>query len=253
MIGKSVIRFSPLVEGTLIKRYKRFLADIELDSGEVVTAHCANTGPMKGVLHIGGRVRLRHVASTKRKLDWSWEQAEVKTDGGSSCWVGVNTSLPNALIRHTIEQGYLNTELGALAEIRQEVVFGRDRRSRIDFCLTPEAGSKDVRKIFLEVKNTTWRKGSSALFPDTVTHRGQKHLRELIEVLPHSRAILVPCLSRSDVDAFSSGDDADPKYGELFRLALVSGVEVIPCCFGFHRDRVTWEGRKAVLTNPCAS
>ena len=81
-----------------------------------------------------------------------------------------------------------------------------------------------------------------ALFPDTVTERGQKHLKDLMGVIPFSRAVLVPCLSRNDVDSFAPGDSADSRYGELFRLAIKSGVEVVPCCFGFHRDQVTWEG-----------
>ena len=102
-IGKTIIKFPPLEEGILIKRYKRFLADVELADGEIVTAHCANTGPMKGVMRPGGRVRLKYSPSPKRKLDWSWEQAEVPSHNElKKCWVGINTSLPNKLIRHLI-------------------------------------------------------------------------------------------------------------------------------------------------------
>ena len=241
MIGKTISTFSPLIEGTLKKRYKRFLADIELDTGELVTAHCANTGPMKGVLYPGGRVRLRYSPSPKRKLAWSWEQAQVPSLEGL-IWVGINTSLPNKLVRRVIEEGFLNEQLGKILEITNEVVYGVERKSRIDLLLTPQEANPDSRKIFLEVKNTTWVKSQRALFPDTVTTRGQKHLKEMIAELPSSRAVLVPCISRNDVEVFSPGDSADPAYGDLFRLALKKGVEVIPCSFDFHLDRITWEG-----------
>ena len=243
MIGKTISTFPALIEGTLKKRYKRFLADVELDTGELVTAHCANTGPMKGVLFPGGRVRLRHCPSPKRKLNWSWEQAQVPSLEGST-WVGVNTSLPNKLVRMAIEGNFLKKELGEFLEIRNEVVYGVARKSRIDLLLTPNESSSDQRKIFVEVKNTTWVKGERALFPDTVTTRGQKHLKEMMAELPSSRAVLVPCISRNDVEVFAPGDSVDPEYGDLFRLALEKGVEVIPCSFDFHLDRITWEAVK---------
>ena len=244
MLGKTVLSFPPLEEGILLKRYKRFLADVQLDSGEVVTAHCANTGPMKGVLQEGGRVRLRYAPSPNRKLDWSWEQSQVTNPNSTKCWVGINTSLPNTLVRLAIEEGFLNKELGDIGQIRREVVYGANRKSRIDLLLTPAAKNPDTRLIYLEVKNTTWTDGTIALFPDSVTKRGQKHLQELIEVIPQFRGVLVPCLSRSDVNTFAPGDIADPCYGELFRIAVKSGVEIIPCCFGFHRDQITWEGKR---------
>ena len=116
--GNALLSFEALEEGVLIKRYKRFLADVELSSGEVITAHCANTGPMTGVLIPGQRVRLRHAPSPKRKLAWTWEQAEVPGADGQPCWVGINTALPNRLIRATIEAGCLEAQLGPIAEIR---------------------------------------------------------------------------------------------------------------------------------------
>ena len=241
-----LLAFEPLTEGILIKRYKRFLADIELEDGTVVTAHCANTGPMTGVLHPGGRVRMRYAPSPKRKLAWTWEQAEVPGADGTPCWVGINTALPNRLIRATIEAGCLEEQLGAIAGIRAEVAYGENRRSRIDLLLTPDASAEDQRPIYLEVKNTTWSDGPLALFPDTVTERGQKHLQELMHVLPEARGVLVPCLSRPDVTAFAPGDSADPRYGELFREAMACGVEVLPCCFRFEADRVLWVGTRDV-------
>ncbi|QNI72416.1 DNA/RNA nuclease SfsA [Synechococcus sp. NOUM97013] len=241
-----LLAFEPLTEGVLIKRYKRFLADVELEDGTVVTAHCANTGPMTGVLHPGGRVRMRYAPSPKRKLAWTWEQAEVPGADGTPCWVGINTALPNRLIRATIEAGCLEQQLGAIAGIRAEVAYGENRRSRIDLLLTPDASAEDQRPIYLEVKNTTWSDGPLALFPDTVTERGQKHLQELMHVLPEARGVLVPCLSRPDVTGFAPGDIADPRYGELFREAMACGVEVLPCCFRFEADRVLWEGTRDV-------
>ncbi len=244
-IGKTIINFPKLVEGILIKRYKRFLADVELADGEIVTAHCANTGPMKGVLWPGGRVRLRYSPSSKRKLDWSWEQAEVPSYCElKRCWVGINTSLPNKLIRNLIEANYLEKQLGLISSIKSEVKYGLEGKSRIDLLLEPEKINLDNRKIYVEVKNTTWCDNSLALFPDTVTKRGQKHLRELIGVCPNSRAILIPCISRSDMEVFAPADKADPLYGDLFRKALSNGVEVIPCSFGFFDDHITWEGVK---------
>ena len=241
-----VLSLGPLVEGTLVKRYKRFLADVELEGGEVVTAHCPNTGPMTGVLHPGGRVRLRHAPSPSRKLAWTWEQAEVIGAAGTPIWVGINTALPNHLVRATIEAGCLEPWLGPIGAIRAEVPYGEGRRSRIDLLLTPAEGAADPRPIYLEIKNTTWTQGELALFPDTVTERGQKHLVELMALLPESRAVLVPCLSRGDVNRFAPGDAADPRYGELFRQALAAGVEVLPCRYSFTADTVSWQGLATV-------
>lgn len=249
-----VFATGPLVEGVLLKRYKRFLADVELPDGDVVTAHCPNTGPMTGVLHPGGKVRLRHDPSPSRKLAWTWEQAQVSGADGSPIWVGINTALPNRLVRATIEAGLLEPWLGPVGAIKAEVPYGENRRSRIDLLLTPAETAADPRPIYVEVKNTTWSRGALALFPDTVTERGQKHLQELSALLPEARAVLVPCLSRGDVDRFAPGDAADPRYGELFRSALAAGVEVLPCIYDFSADAVTWLGLAAVEPrDPAAS
>ncbi|WP_320663313.1 DNA/RNA nuclease SfsA [Prochlorococcus sp. MIT 1223] len=244
MLDHTLLKFPPLQEGLLLKRYKRFLADIKIDSGEIVTAHCPNTGPMKGVIFEGGRVRIRYAPSPTRKLDWSWEQSEVSLSDGSSCWVGVNTSLANKLVKLLIEAGFLEKELGSIERIRQEVVYGVDRRSRIDLLLTPSENNSDQRNIYVEVKNTTWTQGSLALFPDTITTRGQKHLNELMHILPEYRSVLIPCISRNDVDSFAPGDSADKVYGNLFRKAIEKGMEVFPCCFSFHNDCIKWQGTK---------
>ncbi len=249
MIGKTLITFPPLIEGTLLKRYKRFLADIQLCNGQIITAHCPNTGPMKGVLFTGGRVRVRSVKSLTRKLSWTWEQAEVINEKSKiSTWVGVNTALPNYIVRRAIECGCLDNDLGRICEINHEVPYGINGKSRIDLFLYPCAKNHDDRKIYLEVKNTTWKKGNTALFPDSITTRGQKHIKELINVLPKARAVLLPFISRTDIEVFAPGDSADKEYGELFRIALKEGVEVIPCSFGFYKNKITWEGVKPTKT-----
>ena len=250
-----VLQVGPLVEGVLLKRYKRFLADVELretgpngeQPGTVVTAHCPNTGPMTGVLLPGGTVRLRHNPSPSRKLAWTWEQAEVPGADGERIWVGINTALPNRLVRATIEAGLLEPWLGPVGAIRAEVPYGPNRRSRIDLLLTPAEGAVDPRPIYVEVKNTTWTRGELALFPDTVTERGQKHLEELASLRPDARAVLLPCLSRGDVHQFAPGDSADPRYGALFRAALAAGVEVLPCIYSFSASEVCWTGVAQVL------
>ena len=241
-----MLSVGPLVEGVLIRRYKRFLADVQLDDGTEVTAHCPNTGPMTGVLHQGGRVRLRHDPSPARKLAWTWEQAQCPGADGQPVWVGVNTALPNRLVRATVEAGLLAPWLGPIGAIRAEVPYGEGRRSRIDLLLTPAPEAADQRPIYVEVKNTTWSDDDLALFPDTVTERGQKHLRELMALLPEARAVLLPCLSRGDVRRFAPGDAADPTYGELFRQALAAGVEVLPCRYSFDAEGVHWLGLAAL-------
>ena len=158
--------------------------------------------------------------------------------------LGINTSLPNKLIKNLIEENFLEQQFGAISNIKTEVVYGLDRKSRIDLLLNPCLNNKDPRKIYVEVKNTTWCHNSVALFPDTITTRGQKHLRELMSIYPNSRAVLIPCISRNDTKSFAPGDCADALYGNLFREAVSRGVEVIPCSFGFFLDHITWEGIK---------
>ena len=240
-----LMKFGQLHEGVLIKRYKRFLADVRLENGEVVTAHCPNTGPMQGVIQSEGKVRLSFNPSPSRKLAWTWQQSEVVGQNGNLCWVGVNTLLANKIVRAAIENGFLEKELGKIKEISQEKTYGVNRKSRIDLLLDPVLAEKnDHRKIFVEVKNTTWAKNKLAFFPDTITKRGQKHLCDLISVLPSSRAVLVFCITRNDIDAFSPGDSADKDYGRLFREAIHAGVEIIPASFSFYSDCIKWSGIK---------
>ena len=244
-----IIEFEPLIEGILIKRYKRFLADIQIDNGEIVTAHCANTGPMKGLLNEGAKVRISFSSSTTRKLPWTWEQVKVIGSDNKEVWVGINTLFANKLIRKVIEQNLLKDKLGEIAKIKSEVPYGKDKKSRIDFLLTPKSSNPDNRNIYVEVKNTTWTKNNVALFPDTETKRGQKHLIELKGLIPESKSVLVPCITRKDIDYFAPGDESDPLYGVLFRESISAGMLLVPCCFEFHSDHVAWKGFKPLKLN----
>ncbi|MDC3073242.1 DNA/RNA nuclease SfsA [Prochlorococcus sp. AH-716-O13] len=244
-----IIEFEPLIEGILIKRYKRFLADIQIDNGEIVTAHCANTGPMKGLLNEGAKVRISFSSSTTRKLPWTWEQVKVLGSDNKEIWVGINTLFANKLIRKVIEQNLLKDKLGEIAQIKSEVPYGKDKKSRIDFLLTPKSSNPDNRNIYVEVKNTTWTKNNVALFPDTETKRGQKHLIELKGLIPESKSVLIPCITRKDIDYFAPGDESDPLYGVLFRESISAGMLLVPCCFEFHSDHVAWQGFKPLKLN----
>lgn len=214
--------YPPLHAGILLKRYKRFLADIELETGEVVTAHCANTGPMTGICTPGSRVLVSYSSVPTRKLPYTWEAIEVNDN--EPTWVIVNTALPNRIVKLALTQ-QLFPELGSYSQIRCEVPYGADRKSRVDFLLTGD------RPIYIEVKSTTWAQQRLAMFPDTETIRGQKHLRELSALLPHARAVMFYAINRGDCTQFAPGDAADPVYGQLLREAMQLGLEVLPCRF----------------------
>ena len=239
-----IIEFDPLIEGVLVKRYKRFLADVQLETGKIVTVHFANTGPMKCLLNEGSKVRISLSSSPKRKLPYTWEQIRVLDKNNQEVWVGINTLFANKLIKKVIENNLLREKIGDIEKIKSEVPYGKDKKSRIDFLLTPKSSNPDNRNIYVEVKNTTWIKENLALFPDTETKRGQKHLVELKELIPESKSVLIPCITRKDADFFAPGDEADPLYGRLFRESLSAGMILIPCCFEFHIDHVSWNGIK---------
>ncbi len=230
-----IYQYPPLTPGILLKRYKRFLADIQLDSGEVITAHCPNTGPMTGVCTPGSPVFISHSSNPKRKLPYTWELIQV--NDLKPTWVGINTALPNRIIKLALQQ-YLFPELGEYDEILSEIPYGEQHKSRIDFLL-----KKNNHQIYLEIKNTTWSNGEIALFPDTVTTRGQKHLRELIQVKQAGdRAVMLYFINRSDCVKFAPGDKTDPKYGELLRVAIQAGVEIIPCRFDIQPNAIAYLG-----------
>jgi len=209
---------SPLIKGRLIKRYKRFLADIVLDDGSEITAHCANTGAMTGCMPEGANVWLSVSDNPKRKYPHSWQLVEVEA-GVLAC---INTSLTNKLAHEALVQNQI-TELVGFDGCRSEVPYG-DEGSRVDFVLN-FPGSE----AFVEVKHVTLstQKGVSS-FPDAVTKRGQKHLRELIQqVKTGHRAVLLFIIMRTDVNLVTPADSVDAEYGRLLREAVKEGVEVI--------------------------
>lgn len=217
-------QYPTLYPGTLLKRYKRFFADVELATGEVITAHCPNTGPMTGVCQIGSPVYVSFSDNPNRKLQYTLEMIEVYDNG--TTWAGVNTGLPNKVINLALTQQVI-PELEGYTTVRYEIPYGVDRKSRIDFLLTGES----CLPIYVEVKNTTWVQGQVALFPDTVTTRGQKHLRELMALIPDAAPVMLYFINRGDCPYFAPGEMADPMYGKLFREAIAGGVKVLPCRF----------------------
>ncbi|MBD2338522.1 DNA/RNA nuclease SfsA [Calothrix sp. FACHB-156] len=229
-------KYPPLYPGILLKRYKRFFADVQLASGEVVTAHCPNTGPMTGVSTIGSLVQLSLSDNPNRKLAYTLELIQVHDN--EPTWVGVNTALPNRVIKLALVKR-LFPELGDYNHIKGEVVYGQDKKSRVDFFLT---GSEQERPIYLEVKNTTFAEGRLALFPDTETTRGQKHLRELMALLPLTRAVMLYFINRGDCSEFAPGDITDPIYGKLLRDAIALGLEVLPCRFDVSPEGIRYLG-----------
>lgn len=225
MRSSLLYQYPLLYPGKLLQRYKRFFADIELASGEVITAHCPNTGPMSCISTPGSSVQVSLSNSLTRKLPYTWEMIEVYEN--QPTWVGVNTGLPNRVVKLALEQGLIPA-LGNYDQIRSEVPYGFDNKSRIDFLLT---GTPSDPPIYVEVKSTTWAKGELALFPDCVTTRGQKHLRELMALLPHAQPVMLYFINRSDCDRFAPGDTADPTYGKLLREAIALGITVLACRF----------------------
>jgi len=228
---QQVYTFPPLRTGKLLRRYKRFLADIELEDGQVITAHCANTGPMRGVSAVGSVVAVSHQPSSQRKLAYAWEMTLLE-----GVWVGINTALPNRVIGRLLAQKLL-PELGDYEEVKSEVLFGEEN-SRVDFVLTNQGHT-----TFIEVKNTTWGKDCTAIFPDTVTSRGQKHLRELMTVVgAYSSAVILYFISRKDCHQFRAGAEVDPAYALLLRQAITKGVRVLPCRFALDLSGIYYLG-----------
>lgn len=210
---------APLVRGTLVRRYKRFLSDVILEGGAMVTAHCANSGSMLGVCEPGAEVWLSHQPGKGRKLDYSWEL--VRVDGGL---VGVNTMHPNRIVAEAIAMGAI-PELSGYAGLRREVPYGR--ASRIDLLLQGE-GRPDC---YVEVKNVHLRHGRAAAFPDAVTARGAKHLLELADMVARgARAVMLYLVQRDDCDHFTVAEAIDPVYARGLRRALDAGVEAL--CYG---------------------
>jgi sugar fermentation stimulation protein A len=210
---------APLIEGRLVERYKRFLADIDLATGERVTAHCANPGAMLGLNEPGSRVLLSPAANPRRKLGYDWEFVDVPVGGGPHQLVGINTARPNRLVAEALQEDRLGPFKG-YDRVRPEVRYGRN--SRIDFLLEKDGGPP----CYLEVKNChLMREAGLAEFPDCIAARSAKHLHELAAlVAAGARAALVYVI-QMQADRFEVARDIDPAYDRSFRHALAAGVE----------------------------
>lgn len=204
-----------LIHGRLIKRYMRFLADVKLDSGEVVTAHCTNSGSMKSCLENGAEVYLSPVDDPNRKTKFTWEMIKINGD-----WVGINTSNPNKLAFESVKNGLIE-KLKGYTEVQAEVKYDD---SRFDLM-----AKNDKETCFIEVKNVTYKDGNYALFPDAVTSRGKKHLETLIKVKEQGmRAVMLYVIQRMDVEIFAPAIKIDPDYSKVLKIAYNKGVEIIP-------------------------
>ena len=209
------LKWPRLIEGILIKRYKRFMADVKLRNNHVVTAHCPNSGRMTECCEPGRPVYLSRADNPSRRLKYTWEMIHMETS-----LVGVNTIIPNRLVRAAILAGEIPALFG-YETVRSEVKYGKN--SRIDILL--ENGKS---RCFVEVKNCTLVKEGLACFPDAVTSRGLKHLIELQEqVRQGDRAVMFYLIQRMDANRFQPADHIDPAYGEELWKAVINGVEVM--------------------------
>lgn len=213
----------PLLKGTLVKRYKRFLADVVLDSGEPIIAHCANSGSMLSVNTPGSEVWVSPARNPERKLRYTWEM--IRIGGGL---VGINTQHPNLLAAEAVAAGAL-PELTGYTVVRREVKYGRN--SRIDLLL--EADGRPP--CYVEVKNVTMRRdltdAGPAEFPDAITTRGAKHLDELAAMKAQGfRAVMLFLAQRDDCRRFALAADIDPLYAAGLARARTAGVEML--CYG---------------------
>lgn len=222
--------FTPfLQEALLLRRYKRFLADIQLPNGEITTIHCPNTGSMKNCIVEASPCWYSVSSNPKRKYPFTWEIATTP----SGHLAGIHTGRANALVKEAIENATI-TELQGYRFMRAEVKYG-DENSRIDFLLSdiqPITGSDQGRcrpDCYVEVKSVTLEVGNGiGCFPDSVSARGTKHLRELSAMVKRGhRAVLVFCVQHTGIVSVSPADDIDPVYGMALREAMHIGVEVL--------------------------
>jgi sugar fermentation stimulation protein A len=211
----------PLIPATLMRRYKRFLADVVLPSGEEITAHVANPGAMIGLAAPGSRVWLSKSGNAKRKLPYSWELVEVDLGAGPEL-IGINTAHPNLLVAEAIAAGAI-PEIAGYAATRREVKYGKN--SRVDFLLETPGRPP----CYVEVKNVhLMRQAGLAEFPDSVTARGAKHLDELAAVaLAGARAVMLFLIQIGSATRFALARDIDSAYGAGFDRARAAGVEAV--------------------------
>jgi len=212
---------APLIEGRLVQRYKRFLADVELPGHGLVTAHCANPGAMLGLKEPGLKVWLSPAQNPNRKLNWDWQLCETH-DHGTKAFVGINTSHPNKIAAEAIAVAKI-PELAGYETMRTEVKYGQN--SRIDVLL--EDAAKPT--CYVEIKNVhLLRAPELAEFPDSVTARGAKHLDELANMVRAGhRAVMLYVVQRDDASRMALAGDIDPKYAENFAAARKAGVEAL--------------------------
>ncbi len=210
-----------LLEGRLIRRYKRFFSEIELRNGHTVLAHCPNPGSMKTCLNEGGRVWISRSDNPKRKLKYTWELADC--DGEM---VYVNPTGANDVVAEALRQDVI-AELSGFDRVRREVAYGE--RSRVDFVLDFVRDTGRTECTYLEVKNVTLRDSQTmSAFPDSVTKRGTRHLHELSSMVAGGhRAALLFCGSRSNCRAIRPADEIDPVYGAALRQAARAGVMLL--------------------------
>ena len=208
----------PLVDGVLKRRHRRFLADVRLRTGHVVTAHCPNPGAMTGLAEPGSAVLLSRSDAPHRKLPYTWELVRV-----GRIWVGVNTAVANRVVGRWLETGQL---LPGYRTVRREVARGR---SRFDFALDD--------RCLVEVKSVTLRVDGVGAFPDSITTRGRRHVETLAR-LEDVRRVLVYFVARADVSAVRPADEIDPAYGRALRRAVRAGVEVVAVQARFTRRGV---------------
>jgi sugar fermentation stimulation protein A len=214
--NRNGIKWPPLISGTLISRYKRFLADVCLENGEIVTVHCPNSGAMTGCSQPGQKVFVSFHDDPRRKLRYTWQLIEMPTS-----LIGVNTMIPNRLVAQSIRHGRI-CELLGYDTIFSEVKVGSN--SRIDLLLQ----TNNSQRCYVEIKNCTLVENNQALFPDAVTSRGKKHLVELQTLVQDGyRCVMFYLIQRMDAKKFSPADKIDPSYGKELRKALSNGVEIL--------------------------
>jgi sugar fermentation stimulation protein A len=233
---------SPLIEARLIKRYKRFLADVTLQDGSTITVHCPNTGKMTGCAEPGSRVWLSDSANAKRKYRYTWELVETATGLAYTHSAKANALVKEALIDNRI------AELAGYTQIKAEQPYG-DRGSRVDFLLQGSVTGEDRSDCFVEVKAVTLDEQGIGYFPDTVSARGLKHLQELSDrAKAGQRSVLLFCVQHQGIKEVRPAAHIDPKYAEGVEVALAKGVEIIA-----YRAEITTaatgEPKQIILTN----
>ncbi|HEY8567237.1 MAG TPA: DNA/RNA nuclease SfsA [Beijerinckiaceae bacterium] len=233
----------PLIEGRLVQRYKRFLADVDLATGERVTAHCANPGAMLGLCEPGARVLLSASTNASRKLTHSWELVERDFGRGPE-WVGINTTRPNALVREALEAGQLAPLVG-YETLRAEVPYGE--RSRVDFLLTG-FGRPDC---YVEVKNCHFsREPGLAEFPDCVAARSSRHMGELAGMVAAGHRAVLVAVIQMRAERYDIARDIDPAFDHAFRQARAAGVETYAYACRVSAEEVTIAGAAEIVTPP---